>query len=34
LPAIFVDGRPEGGFGDIKALERSGNLDRLVRGEV
>ena len=34
MPYVFVDGRPVGGFDDIKVLERSGNLDRLVRGEV
>ena len=34
LPAVFVGGRLVGGFEVIKALERSGNLDRLVRGEV
>jgi glutaredoxin 3 len=34
LPAVFVDGRLVGSFEIIKALERSGNLDRLVRGEV
>ena len=34
LPAVFVDGRLVGGFEVIKALERSGDLDRLVRGEV
>ena len=26
--------RPVGGFGDLKDLDRSGSLDRLVRGEV
>lgn len=31
---VFVDGRPVGGLGEIKALDRSGDLDRLVRGEV
>lgn len=34
VPFIFVDGRPVGGFDVLMALERSGNLDRLVRGEV
>jgi hypothetical protein len=29
-----VDGRPVGGFAEIKALHRSGALDRLARGEV
>ena len=33
-PHLFVDQRPIGGFDDVKALDRSGNLDRLVRGEV
>ena len=34
LPAVFVEGRLVGGFGDIKFLERTAELDRLVRGEV
>lgn len=33
-PYCFVDGRLVGGFDDVKALDRSGNFDRLVRGEV
>jgi glutaredoxin len=31
---IFVDQRPVGGFADIKVLDRSGELERLVRGEI
>ena len=34
LPYVFVDHRPVGGLGEIRALERSGRLDDLVRGEV
>ncbi len=34
LPYVFVDNRPVGGFGDIKALDRSGVLELLVRGKV
>ena len=34
VPFVFVDGRPVGGFDTIMTLERSGTLDRLVRGEV
>jgi glutaredoxin 3 len=34
VPYVFVDHRPLGGFGDIKALDRSGDLERLVRGAV
>ena len=34
VPQIFVDGRLVGGFDVIKALDRVGQLDRLVRGEV
>jgi glutaredoxin 3 len=34
VPQVYVDGRPVGGLGAIKALDRSGDLDRLVRGEV
>ena len=34
VPYIFVDQRPVGGFADIKVLDRSGDLERLVRGEI
>ena len=34
VPYVFVDHRPVGGFGEIKALEHSGALEHLVRGEV
>jgi glutaredoxin len=34
VPYVFVDGRPVGGFAEIKALNRSGTLGRLARGEV
>jgi glutaredoxin 3 len=34
MPYVFVDHRPVGGFKTIKALDRSGDFDRLVRGEV
>jgi glutaredoxin len=34
VPYVFVDQRPVGDFGDIKALDRSGDLERLVRGAV
>ena len=34
VPYIFVDQRPVGGFADIKVLDRSGELERLVRGEI
>jgi glutaredoxin 3 len=34
VPFVFVDGRPVGGFREIVALDASGVLDRLVRGEV
>jgi glutaredoxin 3 len=34
LPYVFVDHRPVGGFSEIRALERSGVLEYLVRGEV
>ncbi len=33
-PYLFVDGRPVGDFNVIKALDRSGTFDRLVRGNV
>jgi glutaredoxin len=34
VPYVFIDQRPVGGFGEIKSLESSGTLDRLIRGEV
>ena len=30
MPQIFIDDTPVGGYDDIKALERSGVLERLV----
>jgi glutaredoxin 3 len=34
VPQVFIDGRLVGGFKVIKALDRAGDLDRLVRGAV
>ena len=34
VPYLFVDHRPVGGWGVIKALDGSGTLDLLVRGEL
>jgi glutaredoxin 3 len=34
VPQLFIDGRPVGGLSTIKALDRSGDLERLVRGEL
>jgi glutaredoxin 3 len=34
VPQVFVDGRLVGGFAVVRALDSSGDLDRLVRGEV
>jgi glutaredoxin len=34
LPQVLVDGRLVGGYEVVRALDRSGVLDRLVRGEV
>lgn len=33
-PQVFVDGRMVGGLRELRALDRSGDLDRLVHGEV
>lgn len=30
VPQIFIDGQPIGGFDELDALERSGELDRLL----
>jgi glutaredoxin len=34
LPNVFLGHHPVGGFAEIKSLERSGTLERLIRGEV
>ena len=34
VPKVFVDGRLVGGLAVVRALDSSGDLDRLVRGEV
>ena len=34
VPQIFVDGRLVGDFAVVRALDVSGDLERLVRGEV
>jgi glutaredoxin 3 len=34
VPQVFVDGRLVGDIAVIRALDSSGDLDRLVRGEV
>jgi glutaredoxin len=34
MPYVFIDHRPVGGFGEIRALESSGALEHMVRGEV
>ena len=31
VPQVFVGDRPIGGFDDVKTLDRSGELDRLLR---
>jgi glutaredoxin 3 len=32
VPQIFIDGRPIGGYDDLRALDRSGRLDALLAG--
>jgi glutaredoxin 3 len=34
VPQVFVGDRPLGGFSDIDALDREGNLDPILRGEA
>ena len=34
LAYVFIGHRPVGGFADIKSLEGSGTLERLMSGEV
>lgn len=31
VPQIFINGRPIGGYTDLRRLEESGELDRLLR---
>jgi glutaredoxin 3 len=33
VPQIFIDGRPVGGYTDIRALDERGELDRLLAGQ-
>jgi glutaredoxin 3 len=33
VPQIFIDGRSIGGFDELRALERTGELDRMLWGE-
>lgn len=30
VPQVFIDGKPYGGYTDIAALDREGELDRLL----
>ena len=32
VPQIFIDGRPIGGYDDMRALDRRGELDALLAG--
>ncbi len=34
VPQIFIDGRHIGGYDDIAALDKAGELDRLLSGHV
>ena len=33
-PQVFVDGRMVGGLRELRTLDRSGDLDRVVHGEI
>jgi glutaredoxin 3 len=33
VPQVFIDDRPVGGYDDLRALERTGELDRLLAGQ-
>ena len=33
VPQIFIDGIPIGGYDELAALDRAGELDRILRGE-
>jgi glutaredoxin 3 len=32
VPQVFIDGRSVGGYDDLRELDRSGELDRLLAG--
>jgi len=32
VPQVFIDGKSVGGYDDLKMLERSGELDKLLAG--
>jgi len=32
VPQVFIDGRAVGGYDDLRALERTGELDKLLAG--
>lgn len=34
VPQVFIDGTPIGGYDALRALERAGQLDRLLAGEI
>jgi glutaredoxin 3 len=34
VPQIFIDGRHVGGYDDLSALDRSGELDRLLASQA
>jgi glutaredoxin 3 len=34
VPQIFVDGRSLGGFSDVDALDKAGELDPILRGQA
>ncbi len=34
VPQVFVNGRSLGGFSDIDALDKAGELDAILRGEA
>jgi glutaredoxin 3 len=33
VPQIFIDGKPIGGYDDLRALDRAGKLDALLAGK-
>ena len=32
VPQIFIDGKPIGGYDDMRALDRAGELDKMLAG--
>lgn len=34
VPQIFIDGKSVGGYTELRALDRSGQFDKIIAGEI